>query len=320
MELLRENEERGYPVEYLLSRLRARRTTLVRDWESLMSAPSLREYFSSSRYSGFMTDASSEGIWRRLIMEFAWVHSQMDSTLRKIFGPFFLYSELRTLFYCLRYKSAGEDTRVGQVLEHSLLSGNVQKTLKRGRDIMETIGDTEALFVSLSWKFGGIREIFIREGLKGVERFLTDSFIEYTVNSKLHPVIRDFFLRIIDARNLITLFKYLRWGVKEEPPFIEGGRISSARLRDVMDKDDIFGVLLLTRALTGLTVRGPDVSGLENSLYVWMTRELKRAGRDSDVGLILDYLWRCSIEARNLGILVHSGNMARDTVAEELIR
>lgn len=253
-------------------------------------------------------------------MEFGWVHSQMDSTLRNIFGPFFLYSELRTLFYCLRYRSAGEDTRAEQVLEHSLLSSNVQKALKRRRDILETIGDTEALFLSLSGKFRGIREIFIREGLKGVERFLTESFIQHTVNSKLHPVIRDFFVRIIDARNLMTLFKCLRWGVKEEPSFIEGGRISSARLGDVLNKHDIFGVFSLTRALTGLAVRGPDASGLENSLYVWMTRGLKRAGRDSDVGFILDYLWRCSIEARNLGILLHCGNMARDTVAEELIR
>jgi vacuolar-type H+-ATPase subunit C/Vma6 len=52
-----------------------------------------------------------------------------------------------------------------------------------------------------------------------------------------------------------------------------------------------------------------------------MTRRLQRSGRDPfGVAPILDYLWRCSIEAMNLNVLYHGRDIERDAVAAELVQ
>ena len=50
-----------------------------------------------------------------------------------------------------------------------------------------------------------------------------------------------------------------------------------------------------------------------------VTRLLRKAGRGpSGVGLILDYLWRCSLEATNLSILLYGSELDRETITPEI--
>lgn len=76
----------------------------------------------------------------------------------------------------------------------------------------------------------------------------------------------------------------------------------------------------MIRALTGIKVERLEPTMVELALYKGMTRWLRKEGRDPlGVGPILDYLWRCSIEAMNLSILYQGKDLERDFVAAELV-
>ncbi len=319
-ELLQENEEGGYPIEYLLSRIRGKRVSLITEWEPLIYGATPLESLSPSRYKGVAAGTSSSGIWRHLLAEYRWVYLQMEKSLREVFRPFFLYSELRTLFFCLRYRGSGEVVKVEQILENSLFSKKFKKALMGSKELQDMLEEIEEFFVSLSVKFRGLEEIFAKDGFKGVELHLTTHYLEFLMDSELHPIIREFFIRLVDARNVIALYKHLRWEMKDVPYFIKGGSINQSRLRSILERGDIFEVTSGIKRLTGITVKIPDPTGVENTLYRGMTRFLRKRGREiSGVGLILDYLWRCSLEALNLGILFHGKDMERDDLRAELI-
>ena len=319
MELLEESEEGGYPLEYLLSRIRGKRTSLIKDWEYLVRAENPLEALSSPRHGKAGFD-SADALWVLLLSEFRWVFSQMDRTLRDIFRPFFLYTELRTLFVCLRYGAVNDSVKKDHVLVRSLFSKKFKRVLRRSKDIPEAVGDIEDVFMSFSAGFRGIREVFLKDGLRGVEHMLTNTYLEHTMRTELHPLIKEFFIRIIDARNLIALYKYLRWEMEGTPRFVKGGRISERVLGEIKERENIFGVIPVLRTVTGVEIRKPDATGVENALYRGITRFLRRAGREtSGIGFILDYLWRCSMEVRNMGVLLYGRDAERDAIREELV-
>lgn len=320
MEPLLIMENRGYPTEYLLSRVKGRRAYLITDLKPLLSAATPLEYLAYTRYKALITERSAEVIWRHLLKEFRWVYLQMNGELQDIFWPFFTYSELRTLFFCLRYKAGKKDGKIEDLLAFSLLSERIKKILINSENIISAIKGIEKVFQSLSDKFKDFEKIFTKDGLKGVEQRLTDISLEYIIESKPHPLIRDFFIRIIDSRNIIALYKHLRWEMKVAPYFISGGRISKAKLIEILNKENIFGVLSLIQTLTGIRIQKPDATNIEKSLYKGITQFLKRAGREPlGIGLILDYLWKCSIEAMSLSILLYGSNIDRETTEAELI-
>jgi vacuolar-type H+-ATPase subunit C/Vma6 len=158
-------------------------------------------------------------------------------------------------------------------------------------------------------------------GLRAVEQRLVGTYLSVTIGSDLHQLLKVFFSRIIDARNIMGLYKYLRLGFKVKPEFISGGTISEMRLKDIIKKDDLPGVALLVRECTGIAVERPDPTSIELALYRGMTRWLRKEGRDPfGIAPILDYLWRCSIEAMNLSVLHHTKDLEREAVAAELVQ
>lgn len=320
MELLETPEDRGYPLEYLLSRIRGRRACLITDWKSLISEAAPLESLSPSRYGGWVAEKSPEGIWRSLVREFRWVYVQLNGTLRQIFKPFFLYTELRTLFICLRHIKDKNAGRIDELLAVSLLSDEIKRVLKTSEDISSAVAGIERLFLSLSDGFRGLTEIADAEGLRGVEQQLTNTYLVHTVHAKLHPLVRDFFIRIIDARNIISLYKYLRMNMTAALTFIPGGTILETRLREILDKKDIFGIGSLIQEIAKTKMEITGAAPVENALYKAITKFLKKAGKDPlGVGLILDYLWRCSIEVMNLSLLFYGKDLERDTIAAELV-
>lgn len=320
MELLQKNDDKGYPAEYLLSRIKGRRVSLITDWEPLVLGAAPIDALLPLRQREHVESIASGLDWRGILREFRWVYLQMNKRLRDIFFPFFLYSELRTLFLCFRYKSAGDIKKVETILKHSLFSKKFIRVLATDESLIETLKRIEDTLTSLSIRFRGIVEVFSKDGLKGLERHLTERCLEYIINADLHPVLKTFFMRVIDSRNIIALYKNVRWGVKSEQDFIQGGTIGESRLRDAMRKEDIFGVLQIARTLTGISIAKPDASGVEAALYRGMTIFLKRTGREpSGIGLILDYLWRCSMEAMNLGVILYGRDIDGDIIRAELI-
>jgi len=321
MELLRKSPDPGYPIEYLLSRIKGRRSWLIRDWKQLLFDPALYESLPTGGAGGFQKGKNADAVWRNLMAEYQWVYSQMNQQLRDIFFSFFLYAELRTIFICLRHLIDKKAGAIDDLLDRSLLSDEIKKELLFSTDLPAAVRGIERLFSSLSGQFLGLGTTLESGGLRAVEQRLIGTFLSVTIESDLHRLLKTYFSRLIDARNILGLYKYLRLGMKVQPEFIAGGAIPEMKLKDIMKKDDLPGVALLVRECTGITVERPDSTSIERALYRGMTRWLRREGRDPfGIAPILDYLWRCSIEAMNLSVLHQTKDLDREAVAAELVQ
>jgi len=321
MELLRKPPDPGYPVEYLLSRIRGRRSRLIRDWRTLLFDLALKETLPTAGTGGFQKIMTADAAWRNLMAEYQWVHSQMNQRLRDIFFSFFLYTELRTICICLRHLVDKKTGAIDDLLDRSLLSDEVRKVLLFSPDLPAAVSGIERLFSSLSDRFLGLGRSLESGGLRAVEQRLIGTYLSAMINSDLHQLLKRFFSRLIDARNIMGLYKYLRLGLKVRPEFISNGTIPELRLNSIRDKEDLPGVALLVREITGITVERPDLTSIELALYRGMTRWLRKEGREPfGIALILDYLWQCSIEAMNLSVLHYTRDLERDAVAAELVQ
>lgn len=278
MEILQRIKDRGYPADYLLSRVRSRRML----------------------YKNFIAGKLPFEIWRHLLKEYRWIYIQMNETLRSIFRRFFIYSELRTIFMCLRYKK-GEYEKIEELLRFSLLSDDLKELLRGDSDMMTAIKDIEVAFLSVSDRFGGLKDIFMKDGLRGFEQELTNVYLENTIDSRLHHTVRDFFISIIDSRNIIAVYKNIRWQMRDYPPFIDGGSVKEARLRRIFERQDISGITTLVQKFTGIIT---DAKNIENSLLKGISRFLGKTAKDPlCIGVILDHLWRCYAETIEAGMM-----------------
>lgn len=318
--LLKQGRERGYPAEYLFSRIRGRRSRLIRDWRSLVYGAAPIEFLASAQYQGFVRERSAEGMWRALLREYAWVFGQMEDEVRRIFAPYLLYTELRTVFICLRYLQGARAQKAGEVLGVSLLADSVKNILRDG-EASDAVEKLERQFRRLFPEFMGLAEKYEELGLREVEQRLTNIFLSSIIRTQLHPVMKEFFSRIIDARNILSLYKSLRLSAKEPAVFIPGGTVSIEHLTDLLDKDDLFSVIALIRQASGITVAAPDPTQVEVALYRGITKYIHKEGRDPlGAALILDYLWRCSLEVTNLSLLLAGKDLEREEIAAELVR
>lgn len=294
MEIFERIEDRGYPTDYLLSRVRSRRAL----------------------YKNFIAGESPVEIWRHLLKEYRWIYIRMNGALRNIFRQFFLYSELRTIFMCLRYKK-GAYEKIEEPLCFSLLSDDLKELLRGDSDMMTAIGGVEGAFLSISDRFGGLKEMFMKDGSKGFEQALTNVYLENTSDSKLHHTIRDFFAYVIDSRNIVAVYKHLRWQMHDYPPIVSGGSVKEARLRRIFERQDISGITTLVQKLTGIMT---DARNIENSLLKGVKRFLRKTAKDPlCIGVILNHLWRCYLETFDAGIALHGRDLDRDVIAAEMI-
>jgi hypothetical protein len=259
--------------------------------------------------------------WRSLLREYRWVYTQMNARLREQFGPFFLYSELRTLFLCLRRLKDRNPAAAGDLLEMSLLSDEIKKILSTSNDIPEAVQRLERILVPVSTRFSGLTELLDAAGLRGVEQTMTDVLLEVIMKARLQRIMRSFFGRLIDGRNLLRMYKYLRLEQTSFPPLLSGGTITEAHLRDIESKNNFPGICSLVREISGITIETADPTRVEIALYKGISVFLKKEGREPfGVGPILDYLWRCSIEVMNVSVLMNGKDIERELVAAELVQ
>ncbi|TAN43176.1 MAG: hypothetical protein EPN25_01650 [Nitrospirae bacterium] len=315
MELLRKFEDRGYPTDYLLSRVKGKRSRLISDWDPLVYGNDPSGYLSSAGYKGFVRERSAEGVWRDLTHEYRWIYLRMNEELRGIFGPFFLYHELRVIFICLRHIHGGTAASAEGVLSSSLLSDDMKKVLRRTPDVISATDQIEGAFSQLSGTFDGISALCSSYGLECFERELTSRYLAAVLRGRLHPLMRSFFVLMIDSRNVLALFKFLRLNPRAAPTCIPGGSITEAEYSGIMSNKDLQGVL----RLSGRRDDDPP-QNIEKYLYRNVTGFLRRAGRDPlGIGPLLDYLWRCSLEVMNLSLLLHGRELDRELIRMEMI-
>jgi len=299
----------GYPADYLVARLGARRGLLVRNWEEFLMAakPAL-----PARYAGHAGGRPEEAVARALKRELRWVARQMDRGLREAFRPVFAYFELGTIFTCVRYKARKDsDEDVRGALEASLLAGALKRAVIEAPSQAAALGAAAGAFAT-SPEIR--REILAAGKIAEAEQRLTDALLADSAARAPHPVIRGFFRVVIDMRNLVSIYKRLRWGIEAAPPVIEGGNAGAWRLKAIAGEAALLSAI---RRLTGLKAERP--SGVENLFLRRLLVYSRGASRGGAVGFVLDYLLRCHAEARNLGLIFAGGGLERELLRGELV-
>jgi vacuolar-type H+-ATPase subunit C/Vma6 len=145
--------------------------------------------------------------------------------------------------------------------------------------------------------------------------------LEVAAERARDPLMARFFGRLIDSRNLMTLYKQLRLELPSTPAFIAGGTIPPAKLAETAKEGDLPAVGMLVREFTGITLERPEPTAIETALYRGMTRWLRKEGKDPfGIAQILDYLWQCSLEAMNASVLGQTRGLERELVLPELVQ
>jgi len=274
------------------------------------------------RAHGLTPDTSDERIWEALLNELEWLYGQMDRTLRECLASVFVLLELKTIVLCLRNKEAGRVTEIDTLLTHTLLADSLRQVLRGQSDVRSSI---TTLIETTEGALPGLREAatsYADHGLRGFEDSLMRGYLAHTVTTQLHPLIQQFLRAFIDLRNVMILYKQLRWGVEDAGVFIEGGMFELSRLVQLLASKELNSWDELAKEATALKVMPAATSegALETVLLTSLTQRLRQIGRDKDgVGLILDYIWRIYVHARNLAVLYHASDLGEATLERELI-
>lgn len=247
----------------------------------------------------------------------------MNHGLRNTFAPVFILFELKTMILCLRNKTIQKFINIEILLARSLLAEHLQQLLRRETDIRSTIAALTDILVDTTDGFSELESAYAQDGLKGLENSLTRIYLQYIRKQRLHSVIKEFFLSFIDLRNIMLLYKQLRWEVEGGLPFISGGTIEPLRFQQLLARKDLAELDTLVTSVTRLkTLTTASTEGaVETALLASLTRKLHKLGRGNEaVGLILDYIWRIYIQARNLAVLYHGKELDADTLERELVQ
>jgi hypothetical protein len=319
LELLRPMESRGYPTDYLLARIKGRRLELISDWRSLTAADPL-EALRSSRYAGVSGGAPEAAVWLKFLTELDWLYRQMDERVRDSFAPVFFWFELRTLLISLRFLRGGDGPKVTELLATSLLAERVKRVLKGGEKAAPVVDALISRLKAVAERCWRLRGIYRDVGAREFEEQLLAIYLERVAGEAPHLLIREFFRALIDMRNLLILYKQLRWNIGKPAAFVKGGDIGRSKLRNIAERRDLAEVTQLILSLPGMGEPPASRENVEHLLLGWLTRRVRRWGREpAGVGPILDYLWRCYLEALNLGLLIHGRGMETELLAAEVV-
>lgn len=294
----------GYPTEYLTARVRGRRARLA--------AGALR--------TGTETAMPADRARRRMRQEFRWAYGQMNREMRVVFAPLILWFELGTILTCLRFRRGGDRDGANAALSASLLAPAVRQALTGGEGPPEAAAALGALLTDLDARLRDLGTLYRDQGGRMLEQRLATLFLERMGELPLHPLVAAFFRALTDVQNLVTLAKQIRWDLREPRSFIRGGTIAPERLERARDKGTGAGLTALLASLPGMGPLPADTATPGPLLLRWLTGRIRAQGRDPlGPGLILDYLWRCAVEARNQGLICRFGE-AEDELRGELIR
>ncbi len=270
--LLIDSGYRNYPSYYLYSRLRGR----------------------IERGIDFIRSVNTETSKEYIDKEHQWVYLNMNKKLREQLWPFFFYREIRKISEWLR---VGELSHEFSRLELCLLSGNIKNIFLQTTDTTARLRRLEHILTGFSKGFKGIKEAFDKDGFRGFEEHIMNSFLSIMVVSYIYPVLRNLFRYLIDLRNVMSIYKHIRWGIDKMPPFISGGKIGLEDLRKAALSGDSSQVLQFTSNRLKTVVSKP--TELETAFYIKVRNELRRDYLSTPLEpvVIIYYLWNLYLES-----------------------
>jgi hypothetical protein len=308
-ELLRDIASDGYPADYLLARVRARRAVLTAEWSAI-------------RARGLPPGVTDDVIWERFLRELGWLRSQANRRLRASVDPMLGLFELKTVVLCLRNKAVQRSAEIARLLAASQVADGLRVALSQETEVPAAVTSIAVALEPADGAAGSLRRSYAEAGLKGFETRLTRNYLLSISNARLHPPVRAFFAAFVDLRNLMTLYKQLRWEIADAEAFLPGGTIDVPRLQRIGAAKDTAGLDLLVREIAGRAA--PPLSTAEGSLETILlgslSRRIRSLSRGEDpVGTVLDYAWRVYIHARNQSLLLHAGHLNSTGLQKELV-
>lgn len=321
MTLLRDMPTGG-PDDWLVARIRARRALLLDNWDELLVARTPLGSIPPAPWRSGFSAMDPFGGRRALQQEYAWVFRRMAEPLRRLLLPLFWLAELRTLAICLRQRIGGQALDV-DLLRASLLCDRVKRAVVEPADGTSAIGALAKALSPHDAAFGRLPEAFRGGGCAALEGALYDISLEHFAATFTHPVMARYLGLLIDGRNLVGLAKHLHWRLTAPPPFLRGGRFAPPALEQLFSRGDAGGVVALVARLGGRSQTGLP-GDVEHGVLEAQRRALRRLGRETEgTGPILDYLWRCGQECRNIGLLARlapAGGADAGDVDDEIVR
>lgn len=309
MDPLRDIEAGGYPADYLAARVRGRRAVLLaaeRDDRPTRTAEV----------------TSDDAIWDALLTEFDWLRRQMDPRMRAVFATVFTLFAIKTLVLAVRGKAAERHAAVERLMRHELFDDGLRTALVAAPDPGTAVAAVADAFAPRSGDARGLAAAYAEGGVKAFETRLMRDFLAEVAAARLHPAIRRFFDAFVDLRNVMTLYKHLRWGMHDPAAFVPGGTLSVARLAEASAHGDATCLDACVGEFLGgaATVGALGEAALESRLLSRLTQRLHKAGRQGDeCDLVLDYLWSVYVQARNRALRLHAGEVSAATLERELI-
>jgi len=308
-ELLRDIASDGYPTDYLLARVRARRAVLTAEWSAI-------------RARGLPPGVTDDVIWERFLREPGWLRSQANRRLRASVDPMLGLFELKTVVLCLRNKAVQRNAEIARLLAASQVADALRTALSQRTDVPTAVAAIAFALEPADGGAGSLRRAYAETGLKGFETRLTRNYLGRMNDARLCPPVREFFASFIDLRNLMTLYKQLRWEIADAEAFLPGGTIDVPRLQRIGADKDMASLDLLVREIAGRAA--PPLAMAEGSLETILlgrlSRRTRNLSRDEDpVGTVLDYAWRVYIHARNQSLLLHAAHLDAAGLEKELV-
>jgi len=299
----------GYPTDYLAARVRGRRAQLLATERG-------------GRPARAAEVNSDEAIWDGLLTEFDWLRRQMNPRMRAIFAPVFTLFGIKTLVLAVRSKAAERHASVERLMQHELFADDLREALVAAPEPSAAVAAITGAFAPLIGDARGIAAAYAEGGVKAFESRLMRDFLASVAAARLHPAIRRFFEAFVDLRNVMTLYKHLRWGIHDAAAFVAGGTVPVARLAEASSRGDhaclesCAGELLGPAAIAAAA----GEAFLESRLLSRLTERLHKAGRQGDeCDLVLDYVWSVYVQARNRALRLHAGDVGAETLGRELI-
>lgn len=285
--LLRDLKNDGYPLDFLLARLRGRRPL----WPK------------------HLTNRQREQIdpWMSRQTELYWLYKTMNRTARYQFGLCFLHVELRRLLIALRRLSGRSREGLEQLSEQSLLNQKFLRRLQRAADVADAARLLDSELDHTTCTAPRLEKTLTEQGQRQMEEQLFDTFFRFVVSRACKPAVRCYFAHLIDLRNMLSILKSKRWQLAEWPPFLAGGSLTPEQWRLLQRPGQELRLRQAILRISGSD--GFDAESVEHAFLGRVQRRLHRQARaEPEAFLLLDYLWARDLHTRNLGLQRWAGD------------
>lgn len=209
----------GYPLEYLVPRIRSRR-----------QEGGLRRLLPVEVAFPPYDDREIEQV---AMEERRWLYRQMDDSTRAKLLPVFVYSELSRLFTLLRLFE-GEHEIGSALCEKTLLNDDITTLYRTMESPHAFLGYVNGLLTPYLRHDCHLALCYAQTGLAHAEEVMVENLLSWGAQNAEAPLVRGYFRHLIDHYNGNKLRKWQRWQLTAPCTFVAGGHSPCSRWNRIL--------------------------------------------------------------------------------------